>query len=151
MAVLTPNISGLAPARLPSVYLIEDSNHARAWMGRWLAASEGIRYLGACGSIAESRSAVAELRPDVLLLDFRLRGEDTPGFIRELVRAGGTRVLVISAYLDAKPIITAMHAGAGGFYGKDADHAELLAAIQRVYQGEESVYSASVRRALAEP
>jgi two-component system LytT family response regulator len=70
-----------APLR---IVLVDDEPLARARARRLLAAQEGVEVVGEAGSADEAREVVAAARPDVLLLDVQMPGEDGFTLLRTL-------------------------------------------------------------------
>ena len=76
------------------------------------------------------------LRPDVLVLDFRMPGEESLPAIRNLRAAWpDIPILVVSASTDPYMIHAIKDSGATGFASKSADAENILNAIHRVAQG----------------
>lgn len=76
-------------------------------------------------------------RPDILLLDLGLPGVDGLEVMRALAQAAvATRVLVVTARLDAVSVRTSLALGAAGYLPKSNDSDNLLDAIRRVAAGE---------------
>lgn len=92
-------------------------------------------------------AAVAEHRPDVVVMDLRMPQLDGVEATRRLVAQGcETRVLVVSMLEDDGSVFAAMRAGARGYVLKGAGHEELAAAIRAVYRGEAIFGSAIANR-----
>ena len=74
----------------------------------------GFTCVGQAHTAAEARQAVAELRPELLLLDIYLPDEDGLAILRGLNSADGTGpdCIVITAARDLDTVRTAMHLGA---------------------------------------
>lgn len=91
------------------------------------------------GTVSDGEQALAQtlaLKPDVLLLDLGLPRLDGLGVVGALRKAGvGTKVLVVTARLDAPSVRAALGLGAMGYLPKDEDSDELLLALRRVAQG----------------
>jgi DNA-binding NarL/FixJ family response regulator len=89
-------------------------------------------------------------RPDVTLMDLRLRGmggvEATERLCREFP---GSRVLVLSTYRVEEEIYQALRAGARGYLLKDATREELLAAVRAVHRGQRPISPEAVDRLAA--
>jgi DNA-binding NarL/FixJ family response regulator len=79
---------------------------------------------------------VAELRPDVVLMDLRLPGIDGVAATNRIVAAGTARVLVLTTYDGDGDIVRALAAGATGYMLKDASRGELVEAVRRAASGE---------------
>ncbi len=88
------------------------------------------------GSVPELRARLATLpeRVDLILLDVELPGESGLDALESLAREH--RVLMLSAFDDARRVKLAMQKGAVGFVRKDSDPRELLRSIQRAARGE---------------
>ena len=97
----------------------------------------------------ETLTKLAELDPDVLLLDLNMPGGD--GF--EVLRrardeAGGTRIVVLSLHVQAEYVSRAVRDGADGYLSKDLAVQDLPDAIASVMAGK-PWYSAAVQEVLA--
>lgn len=135
---------GLRP--VTRVLVIDDNETIRYWLPKWLRTCSGVQCVGVAGSLREARellwgvggeaSALAHDRPDVLVLDFDLPGEDTIRFIHEVTLGSPSpEVLLYSGFLERHAIEEAMAAGARGFVSKGSQPEELLAAIHRTAGG----------------
>ena len=84
------------------------------------------------GAVFEARS----LKPDVILMDVVMPGDDgiaaTAAVLREVP---GAKVLVLSMQDDARYVHEAFAAGASGYVLKEAAHAELVGAVREVAGG----------------
>jgi DNA-binding LytR/AlgR family response regulator len=59
-----------------SILIVDDEPLARERTHRMLAELPGVQVVGEAGSAAEARRRIAELEPDLLLLDIQMPGED---------------------------------------------------------------------------
>lgn len=66
------------------IVLVDDEPLARARARRMLAELGGAAVVGEAGSAAEARRVIAETRPQLLLLDVRMPGEDGFALLRSL-------------------------------------------------------------------
>ena len=89
---------------------------------------------------AGGRDAVEQIlarRPDVALLDMRMRDLDGMAVIEEIARAGSrTRVVFLSAYEEGEVVHGALTAGAAGYLSKETDRTEICDAIASAVDGE---------------
>lgn len=96
--------------------------------------------LTCCGEAAtavETQSAVAMLRPDLVLLDLRLKDGDGLELIKSLRgQFPSLRILVLSQYEAPHYVERALRAGAMGYVVKDQAAEEVLSAIRSVLAGE---------------
>ena len=111
--------------------------------------------VGAADNTADARRLVRECKPDVTILDLRLKGGDALDFIKTLrVEHPEVKVLVLSQYDELLFAERALRAGASGYIMKENATDELLRAIRKVLAGElyysEKVAAAVVQRTLRE-
>ncbi|AUH43587.1 response regulator [Streptomyces sp. CMB-StM0423] len=128
--------------------LIADDHALQRFGFRMLLESQGdMAVAGEAGGGAEAVRLVAELRPDVVLMDVRMPGLDGIEATRRITAAGGrTRVLILTTFDLDEYAFAGLRAGASGFLVKDALPDELLAGIRAVASGEAVVAPALTRR-----
>jgi DNA-binding NarL/FixJ family response regulator len=133
------------------VIVADDSAVIREGVVRILGAG-GMEVVGQARSAEELLSLVAELEPDLAVIDIRMPPSDTAGLlaavrIRDAYR-GRIGVLMLSQFLEPSYALTLLADGAGGvgYLLKDrvADGAELLDAARRVAAGGSAVDSAVI-------
>jgi len=131
------------------VLLADDHELVRAGVRKVLENSSGFEVVGEASRGDETLAKLAELEPDVLLLDLNMPGGD--GF--EVLRsardtAGGARIVVLSLHVQAEYVSRAVREGADGYLSKDLAAQELPDAIASVMAGK-PWYSAAVQEVLA--
>jgi DNA-binding NarL/FixJ family response regulator len=131
------------------VLLADDHELVRAGVRKVLENSPGFEVVGEASRGDETLAKLAELEPDVLLLDLNMPGGD--GF--EVLRsardtAGGARIVVLSLHVQAEYVSRAVREGADGYLSKDLAAQELPDAIVSVMAGK-PWYSAAVQEVLA--
>jgi two-component system, NarL family, nitrate/nitrite response regulator NarL len=92
---------------------------------------------------------VIEMRPDVAVLDMRLRGcsgQEVLGVLSE--RRPETRVVFLSAHIESDLVYAALAGGAAGYLSKEIERDAVCEAIVAVAEGE-TVLSPEVQRQLA--
>ncbi|GAA1612047.1 response regulator [Leucobacter chromiireducens] len=127
------------------VFVIDDHPIVRAGIVGLLETEDGITVAGEFASAEEALAQVAELRPDVVLMDLRMPGLGGVAATRRIARGefpgaadrvARPRVLVFTTYEDDDQILTAIEAGASGYLVKAAPAAELIAGVRAVAAGQ---------------
>ena len=98
--------------------LIVDDNAGFRDAARWLLEREAIDVVGVASNSAEAHAHVAELRPDVVLVDIDLGAESGFELARALAREDHARLILISTHseMDYADLIAA--SPAVGFIAK---------------------------------
>ena len=107
---------------------------------------DNMEIVAEVGTVADTIKQVAELKPDLVLLDVQMSdgcGFDACAAIRS--QSENTRILVLSAYSDDRVVGSFLESGAEGFLLKGADHESLFRAINQVANGQ-SVLDAQLTR-----
>jgi DNA-binding NarL/FixJ family response regulator len=111
--------------------------------------------VGAADNIPDAKRLVEECKPDLMILDLRLKGGDALDFIKTLrVEQPEVRMLVLSQYDELLFAERTLRAGASGYIMKENATDEVLRAVRKVLAGElyfsERVAAAVVQRTLRE-
>ncbi len=113
-----------------------------------LSKSSGIVVVGTAKSGFDAVEQVAELRPDVVLMDISMPGMDGIDATQEIkALRPATKVLILSMYDMPDVINDALVAGVDGFLMKNTGRLELTKAIQTIVEGG-SYLSAKVQEGL---
>ncbi len=115
------------------ILLVEDHGIVRSGLREMLSATIGAECSEAADADA-ALAAIAEKRPDLVLLDLNLPGLGGIALLPQL-RAMGLRVLVLTMITDGLYASRALEAGALGYVSKNVSSEELLAAIRAVAAG----------------
>ena len=117
------------------VLVVDDQELVRLGL-RMILGEAGIEVAGECEDGEQALRAVEELRPDVVLMDVRMRGMDGAEATRQLRRRGDAPpVLVLTTYGDDEVLEAALTAGAAGFLLKDGPGEDLVRAVRAVAAG----------------
>ncbi|GAA4880469.1 response regulator transcription factor [Serinicoccus chungangensis] len=134
------------------LFLVDDQELVRAGFRMVLDAQDDMTVVGEAGDGAAALDAIAQTRPDVVLMDIRMPRMDGVETTRRLLRdPGGTeppKVLVLTTFDLDEYVFAALRAGASGFLLKDAGPAELLTAIRAVHGGDAAMAPSTTRRLL---
>jgi two-component system response regulator DevR len=119
-----------------SLVLVDDSEVVRAGLRALLGMEPGIEILGEAANVATGVETVAQLKPQIVLLDIRL--PDGTGFeaCRQLLkRSPESRVLFLTSVVDDSMVDEAIRSGAHGYLLKEIDGRGLVNAIRDVSVG----------------
>ena len=110
---------------------------------------------GAADNTSDAKRLVEQCKPDLLLLDLRLKGGDALDLIKSLrVEHPALKMLVLSQYDELIFAERVLRAGASGYIMKENATDEVLRAMRKVLAGElyfsEKVAAAVVQRSLRE-
>jgi len=134
---------------MTTVLIVDDQPLQRLGFRMLLEAAPDTEVVGEAGHGAEAVRRVAELRPDVVLMDIRMPGMDGIEATKRILAAGGrSRVLALTTFDLDEYAYAALRAGASGFLLKDAHPEELLAGIRAVAGGDAVIAPAPTRRLL---
>lgn len=129
------------------VLLVDDDPLVRGGLSLMLSGSPALSVVGEADDGAAGVEAVAQLAPDVVLMDIRMPGLDGLAAIERLKERGHTsRVIVLTTFDADDQVVRALRAGAAGFLLKDTPPADIVRAIERVAAGEPMLSPAIVRR-----
>jgi len=119
------------------VLLVDDHAVVREGLRNFLALQDGLEIVGEASDGAEAIEQAQRLEPDVILMDLVMPGLDGIGAMRQLrVRSPGSRVIVLTSFLEDERVLPAIQAGAAGYLLKNVAPAELARAIRAAHAGE---------------
>ncbi|MEZ6095504.1 MAG: response regulator transcription factor [Pirellulaceae bacterium] len=129
-----------------SVVLGDDQPVVHQGLASYFADSE-IDIVGAAKTNSELLKQIIELRPQVVVSEVRLDGQDTMGKLSDI--ANGTRPVPIVFFSNASeptPIARALAMSAADYVYKHEDMTVLAEAIRRAYKGIEPDESRPIRQ-----
>ena len=137
------------------VVVVEDFPVLCDGLKQLISSQPDLACVGVANDIASAKRLVEECKPDLMVLDLRLKGGDALTFIKTLrVECPQVRVLVLSQYDELIFAERALRAGASGYIMKESATEEVLRAMRKVLAGElyfsERVAEAIVQRTLRE-
>jgi len=131
----------------PSVLVVEDDAMVRDWVQLALQGS-GFRIAGIAASAAEALDLAARRAPDLLLVDYRLPDQVGTELVRDLrMRGISAPAVLMTANEEEGFNERGRDAGAQGSVLKTGKPAELVRALQLVFDGEHAFDVRHPRRA----
>jgi DNA-binding NarL/FixJ family response regulator len=133
------------------VILADDQPLVRAGL-RALLENEAVEVVAEAAEGGAAVQLARQHRPDVVLMDIRMRGMDGIEATRRISAdpsLAGTRVIVLTTFDLDEYVFGALQAGASGFLTKDADRADLHQALRVVVAGDALLAPTATRRLVA--
>ena len=133
------------------VVVADDQGMVRTGFSILLNAQPDIEVVGEAVNGQEAIARVAELRPDVILMDVRMPVLDGLQATRQIAAEDSApRVLVLTTFDLDDYVYEALRAGASGFLLKDASAGELAEAVRVIAAGDALLSPGVTRRLIAE-
>lgn len=121
------------------ILLIDDHTLFRAGLQDLLVRRE-INVVAAVGSGEEGIRRVAELSPDIVLLDMRMPNMDGLAVLRQLRKNHPTlKVIMLTTSTNENDLVEALRSGARGYLLKDIEPDQLVVALRDVLAGHTAV------------
>jgi DNA-binding NarL/FixJ family response regulator len=129
----TLKIQSPAPWR---VFIVEDHPVFREGLAQTLASDGDLLVCGKAGNAEQALEAIAQLKPDLVLVDITLPGKSGLELVKEL-RAVDRRIklLIVSMHDEALYADRVLRAGGDGYIMKQEDPEEIVHAIRDVLSG----------------
>lgn len=131
----------VAPGPPVRILLVDDHQVVLDGLRSMLASqADRVEILGSTTNADEALSLAGELKPDVVLLDVRLKGSSGLDLCRQIVEQfGNVKVVFFTVYDDEQYLYQALRMGASGFLLKTTTAPELADHLHRVMDGEVAV------------
>ncbi len=118
------------------VFLADDHQIIREGLKKLLEFEKDIEVVGEAGNGVDCIRSVAEIKPDLLLLDLSMPKVHGFEVIDQLKKSGcETKILVVTVHDEFSYFKKAMSVGASGYILKDSDFNSFLDAIHTVCKG----------------
>lgn len=125
------------------IILVDDHEFMREGVRRLLEKQPGWQVAGEAGRGDEAILLIRSLRPDILVVDIQLPGQDGLELSEHILQEfPGTKIVVLSAHTELATIKRALRLGVSAYITKSGPPEEILRAIRaalaaRVYLGED--------------
>lgn len=119
------------------LFIADDHAMVRRGLQVFLATQPDIALVGEAANGQETLDRVAEVRPDVVLMDLNmpvLNGIETTAKIA--LTSPEIKVIVLTSFVDHNHVLPAIQAGARGYLLKDIEPEALVESIRRVHDGQ---------------
>ncbi len=118
------------------VVVVDDHDLFRTGLATLLASQPNIDVVGQASGGRMAVRLVAELRPDVVLMDLRMPDIDGHEVTQTILRdSPSTRIVVLTVVIDDAAVTEALEAGACGFLAKDTPVEFIVIAVRAAAQG----------------
>lgn len=119
-----------------SIVLADDHPIVRQGVRALLQAEPGFSVIGEASDGLSALKLIENLKPSVLVVDLMMPGLNGLEVTRKVARISpGTRVIVLSMYVNEPYVIEALRNGASGYVLKESDISDLAKAIREVTAG----------------
>ncbi|WP_166908270.1 response regulator transcription factor [Mycobacterium sp. DL440] len=136
------------PVTEVAVLLVDDQDLVRSGLRRILRRKDGFTIVAECADGDEVPAAISQCRPDVVVMDLRMKRVDGIEATRQVTAIDGPPVLALTTFNDDELLSGALRAGASGFVLKDSSAEELIRAVRAVAQGDSYLDPAVTSRVL---
>jgi DNA-binding NarL/FixJ family response regulator len=121
---------------MTTVLLVDDHPMVRSGLSTLIGTTEDLEVIGEAEGGEQAVMMIADLEPDVVLMDLSMPGMDGVEATRLTLAANSdARVVVLTSFADEKRVSEALAAGAVGYLLKDCDGREVIAAIRSAAMG----------------
>ena len=130
------------------IMVVDDHPVTRRGLQDTLSDEEGFEVAGQAADGIEAVRMAQETRPDVIVMDLFMPGQDGAAACREIIELlPDVRVLMLTASAEEDDVIRAVAAGATGFVQKFTGSDQLIHAVRQVAAGNLMIPDDAVRRA----
>jgi DNA-binding NarL/FixJ family response regulator len=118
------------------VFIVDDHPAVQQGLGAVIGQQRDLEICGAAGTAREAMPAIAESKPDIVIVDLSLQEGSGLELIKDLrARHHKLGLLVLSMHDEMLYAERALHAGASGYVMKKEPMNVLLAAMRQVLEG----------------
>jgi len=133
------------------ILLVDDHEVVRIGLKSLLERHPQFTVVGEAGSAREALEQVANLKPEVVIMDIRLPGTSGIEACEEIVtKFPSTKVIMLTSYAEDEMLFSAIRAGASGYILKQIGSDDLVKALEAVSRGEALLDPAVTQRVFQE-
>lgn len=132
------------------VLLVDDQTLVRKGVKSLLALAPAIEVIGEAADGQQAIEFIAEIKPDVVLMDMRMPVKSGLEAIQELSTSGNLPpTIILTTFDDDELVLAGIKSGAKGYLLKDVSLEQLVEAIEVVSKGGSLVQPAMTQRLLS--
>ncbi len=132
--------------------LVDDQELIRRGLTALLTTAPNLEVVGEAGNGQEAVTLVAQVNPDVVLMDVRMPVTDGVAGTRQICQQfPDIKVLMLTTFDDQEYVAQALQAGASGYLLKDTPFDELTQAIELVHKGYTQIGPGLATKVIAHP
>ena len=135
---------------MTTILIVDDQELVRVGLRKILDSEPDMTVVGEAGDGEQAVAQADRLRPEVVLMDVRMPVLDGIEATRRIIRAGHTRVMILTTFGLDGYVYDALRAGASGFMLKDARPEEIAAGVRIVASGDALLAPAVTRTVIEE-
>ena len=144
------NAGAVGPQRRIRVLICDDHELVRLGIRRLLETEADLDVVGDVADASSALVAVADLAPEVVVLDVRMPGISGVEACREIrSRFPATRVLMLTSFADDDALFASIMAGASGYVLKQIRGGDLVNGVREVAAGNSLLDPSVTERVLA--
>jgi two-component system, NarL family, response regulator LiaR len=133
------------------ILIVDDHSVVRQGLRMFLSLEPEMEVVGEANNGAAAVECVAELAPDVVLMDLIMPGMDGVQATEIICqRYPETEVIALTSVLEDSAVVSAIRAGAIGYLLKDTESEELIKAIRAASQGQVQLSPEAAERLMRE-
>ncbi len=107
------------------VLIVDDSAYTRQTIKKILQQDASLEVVGIASDGIDAMAKTLRLQPDIITLDFEMPEMDGFSFLRWLMKARPTPVIMVSSHADSKTVFKALELGAVDFIAKPTRRASI--------------------------
>jgi NarL family two-component system response regulator LiaR len=133
------------------VLVVDDHPVVRRGIKSLLAEEDDLQVVGEASNGKEAIQQVANLHPDVILMDLVMPEMTGVEAIQHITASHPeSRILVMTSFAADDKVFPSIKAGALGYLMKDSDPEDLIRMIHQVHRGELSIHPTIARKVIQE-
>jgi len=142
------NNTGPSPIR---IVVVDDHVLFREGLVAIIRSESEIHVVGQAGTVQEAIELVGSLKPDMVLMDFRLPDGTGVDATREILkRDRDCKIVFLTMSEEDDDLFSAIRSGAKGYLLKNMQPTKLISTIKSVYDGESALSRAMTLRLMEE-